>query len=353
MAQNNRSGSDPLVDAASGAAMGGAVGGPLGAVAGGAVGLLGGILGGQSARRQERQADRLRREALAQYEGIDLPDYEKMRLYLQDLEQVGELDPKLMGQIDQLGPSAMEGVEVDPRLRDAQLQALEYMQELGTEGLTQGEMAQLRQIQRQAQAQQQAQQQSILQEMAQRGMGGSGVELAARLAAAEGGSGMAAEQFDRAAQMAQQRALEGMMQSGQLGGQIRSQEFGEQSEAARAADIIDQFNLSQRLGHRSADVDRLNQAQAANLAEQQRIADAAIGNRNIEAQQRIQLPGMRFQDELAIADRTASVLGGQAGQHDARAPGRAQSGVDAGVGAGQIITALPGLFNDANKNKGT
>jgi len=45
---------------------------------------------------------------------------------------------------------------------------------------------------------------------------------------------------------AQSRALQALMQGGQLGGQIRQQDFGEQSEKAQAQDAINRFNTANR-----------------------------------------------------------------------------------------------------------
>ena len=78
--------------------------------------------------------------------------------------------------------------------------------------------------------------------MAQRGVGGSGVELAARLGANQASADRMSRESDTLVQQAQQRAMDAMMNQANLGGQIRSQDYGEQSNLASARDAMNKFN---------------------------------------------------------------------------------------------------------------
>jgi hypothetical protein len=139
--------------------------------------------------------------------------------------------------------SAMEDVSVDPRLKDAQMMALSRLQEQGLNGGMTAEDRQMAQDARNQSAQyEQGQRNALMQNFAQRGAGGSGMELASQLAAQQGGANrMNAMSMDQAAN-AQRRALQAIQQSGQLGGQMRGQDFDEQSQKARAKDAISQLN---------------------------------------------------------------------------------------------------------------
>ncbi len=55
------------------------------------------------------------------------------------------------------------------------------------------------------------------------------------------------------------------MQGGQLGGQMRSQDFGEQSSKAQAQDAISRFNAANSQSVQGQNVATKNTAQAANL----------------------------------------------------------------------------------------
>ena len=242
----------------------------------------------ESARMQE-EANRRYDEALQYYEGIGVPPEEAQRIALEAA---------------QVGPSALEDVSVDPRLRGQQMQALEQLSQFGEAGLTDSEKAQQQMMMRDVAGQAQAREKSILQDMAQRGMSGSGAELAARLgssqAAAERGS---MEQAQLAGQ-AQQRALQAITQGAGMAGQIRGQEYGEQSEAARAADEIARFNAA-------------NRAQAQ---QQQEIHNKALAAQG-------------FQQQMQLAGSKAGVKTGQGAMAAQQAAQTLQQGQTAAEGA--------------------
>lgn len=148
----------------------------------------------------------------------------------------------------QVGPSALEDVQIDPRLKDAQMGALSKLQEMGGAGLTQEEKAQQMMMQRSVAGDAQARDKAILQNMAERGMGGSGSELIARLQGSQSAADRNAVSQAQLAGQAQNRALQSIAQAGQLGGQIRQQDYGQAAEAASAADRIAQFNAQNRAG---------------------------------------------------------------------------------------------------------
>lgn len=306
--------------------------------------IIGGVAGADAARKERRAAEAARRSALAQFAGIDVPGVSEQELNLLLPEFIGAYDPMLEEQVE-LGPSRMEDVSTDPRLAQAQMQALETLSEIGQTGLTPAEQAAMRSMQRQVAQQEQSRQNAILQEMARRGTAGGGMELAARLQSSQGSADRASAEADRLAQMAQARALQGLTQAGSLGGQIRAQEFGEQTDVAKAADAIAQWNAANQQSVRQRNIQAQQQAQLRNLQERQRIAEQQAAIRNYQQEANKGLAQQQFQNQLNLAAGRAGQYGGQAESADAAAKraGQMWSGIGTGVGTG--LGALAGKLS--------
>lgn len=291
-----------------------AIGAMLGsAVIGGGMGLAATSKASKAARaaaaqataesgRQFDEAMKEMREAAEYLESLGVPPVEAQRIALESAN---------------LGPSALEDVETDPRLKQAQMDALARIQEMGGAGLTAEERAQQDMITRSAGAEAQARDKSILQNMAERGIGGSGAELMARLQGSQSAADRAAVQQGQLSGQAQNRALQALSQAGQLGGQIRGQEYGEQSNLASARDRIAQFNEANR-------VQAANQAEMYNkgliqqqyeneLAKRQGVAAAKTGTAQmgVDRAGQIQLAGTAAaQGELQTGAAKAGLWGG-------------------------------------------
>lgn len=304
----------------------------------GAVGLpiAGGILGNIFSGSDRKKQDEALQAALAAISGINVPTIEEQRIALEHPELVGEYQSVLEESPEALGRSGMEDIETDPRLRAAQMNALETLSRLGETGMTDTEAAQLDQIKRQAGASSQATQNQILQNLAQRGIAGSGQELAARMIAGQQQADLASQQGMQTAAQAQERALAAIAQAGSLGGQMRGQEFGEKSDVARATDSINQFNLQQRLGQRQRNVGEQRYTQNRNLTEKQRIADAGTAASNAQEEYNQQLIRQHYQDQLAKGQAMAGQQTGMANHHGQQAAATAGSWsqIGGGVGAG-------------------
>ena len=166
----------------------------------------------------------------------------------------------------------------------------------------------------------QARDKSILQNMAERGMGGSGAELIQRLQSSQSGADRASMEQAQLAGQVQNRALDAMMRSGQLGGQIRGQEYAEQGNLASARDRIEQFNQMQRVQAQNQQEiynKQLQQQQFENeMAKRQAVASA----RTMTAQQGVQRAGQiqqagqaRAAGELQAGAAKSQLIGGLAG----------------------------------------
>jgi hypothetical protein len=229
----------------------------------------------------------------------------------------------------------------------AQQQALASLAEQGQTPLSAMERAQLGDIQRGVSQQEQARQQQILSEMAQRGMGGSGNELAARLISSQKAADLANQQAAQVAAMAQQRALNATSQAGALGGQIRGQEFGEKSAQAQAADTIARFNAGQQQSVQQRNVGALNEAQLRNLQEKQRIADEQNRLRNSQQMYNKELLQKQFQNQVDIGQAMAGGYQQRANQYNSDAASQLAGGANLGSG----ISGLVGAFGSLGGSK--
>lgn len=297
-----------------------------GALAAGAIAapVIGGIMGSQEAAKDRAAANRARAEALAQYAGISIPEAEDMMINIQQLQSQGQLSPE-MEQALNLGPSAMEQISLDPKIREKQMQALEAMSGFATGQPTSADMAGFELARRGAASEMQAKSSQLMQEMAQRGQAGSGAELIARLQSQQSGADMLQQAQMQQAQAMQQARLAALQQQSGMAGQLRSQEYGEQSNLAQARDAIARMNMQNAQQIAQRNIASRNQAAAANLAERQRIADTNAQMLNAQQQYNKQLQQQEFQNRMALAGAKAGQYGGQA------AAAQQQAGQTAGM----------------------
>lgn len=251
-------------------------------------------------------------KAINELKNLTLPDVSQMAVDLDMLVQQGQITPE-MAQAVLMERSSMEDVSVDPALRNAQLDALQGLQDISSNGgLTAADMAKLSRISSEEQSKERGAREAILQNAQQRGVGGSGIELLAQLQNQQSSADRQAQRDLDVAAMAQDRALQALQQSGSLSGQLRTQDFNEQSQIAAAKDAISQFNAQNRQQTNIANVNAKNSAQAANLAERQRIADSNVATKNNQQQFNKQLAQQDFENRYKKAGGTAGAYQNQA-----------------------------------------
>lgn len=192
------------------------------------VGGVATLIGELFAGGKEAEARRILDEAAKLYDAVDLPKLEQ-------------------AVAQEIGPSAFESISTDPAYKTAQLDALNRLGQIAEEGgLTLADKAAMNQIMGQLSRRDAAARAATKEEMQARGTLGAGAELASRLAAQQDTSQLASERGMATAAQAQQRALDAIMRRGEMAGGLRSQEYGEKSDVARAKDIINQYNASAR-----------------------------------------------------------------------------------------------------------
>lgn len=202
---------------------------------------------------------------------IPLPVLKQLHpeLYKQIVMQNPELETA-----QNLGPSAMEGISLDPRLRQAQMNALSKLQDISnSDGKDAQFLADNARLTNDVNSQLKGNSDAITQNLATRGMSGGMTEMVQKQLAAQQGANRAAQQgLDLNAQ-AQQRALSALMNGANLGGQMSAQDFSQQSQIAQAKDAINKFNTQNMQQVQNNNVGIRNNAQIANANNAQNIAN--------------------------------------------------------------------------------
>jgi hypothetical protein len=199
--------------------------GIFGDIAGGLGGFIGGIAGNSAASDDQEQAKQNMLQAIATMKGVSVPEFSQMLA------------------AGQAGSSAVGSM--DPAGRNAQLGAINYMQDAASKGgYTLGDRVAQEQAMGKAAQYEQGQRGAIEQDMAARGQMGGGAGLAAKLSAMQGGANNAYQAGSSAAANAQMRALQEMQSAGSMGAGLQQND----QAAAQAKDLMERFNASQRAG---------------------------------------------------------------------------------------------------------
>ena len=278
-------------------------------------------------------AEGIYRDIAKDVDAINLPTEQEQYIQIENLVQQGLITPLEAEEI-LADPSLMSEITTDPFILEAQQRSLGKLEEISEEGLTLEDKARIEQVRREVGAQERGQRERIAQEMQERGVRGSGLELAQQLALQQSAADRRSQESLEQAARAEKRALEAIMQSGAMAGEMRGQEFREQSAKAQAQDAINQFNIANQRQVQEANIQRQMQSQAQNLAERQRIADANLARRQEEALRRAQLKQQRFLNEMSKAETKAAAMGGVAKtrQEDAKTRGALYGGLIGAAG---------------------
>lgn len=298
-------------------------------------------------------ADRAIAQAVGQYDAIKPPTLEELQVQYEQLRSAGQLTPEMEAAFQQAA-SEMRNVSTDPRLKQQQMNALSSLEGIADAGgMTLVDKANLAGIQKEIGMQERGSREAIISGMARRGQSGSGVELAAMLQNQQGSADRAASQGLNVQATAQARALEAIMQGGQLGGQIRQQEFGEQSEKAQAQDAINRFNTQNSQQVAGANVNRRNSAQEVNLGNAQDILNKNVAIRNTNQDANVKARQTVYDNQMGLANARSGVLRDKANQANQR--GQAETDfwgniINTGARVGQAYVT-GGASELANKKK--
>jgi len=299
-------------------------------VAKGFIDTAGGISAGNAQASALKKGFKLQKKAynkmLSMLEDIGVPTVEAQKILLEAPEYAGDIIA------EKLGPSALEGIQLDPRFEQAQMENLRYMSEVGKLPMTPEERAQRAEMLRESAAQNQAQQQQILQSMAQRGNLDDGASFIAQLQSNAQQGTDARRQTEQLMSDMSQRKMNAIMNASNLAGSMQSSQFQRLADAAKASDQINQFNTANSI---AAQRENLNRLQNVNNMASQLNAQQQIFNSQLQQQY--------FDNQMAKAKTAGNVQQNlaSAGANYAQAQGKAQAGMYTGIasGIGQGIDA--------------
>jgi hypothetical protein len=170
----------------------------------------------------------------------------------------------------------MADVSTDPRFRDAQLDSLNQLDEISRTGMTARDEADLLKLRQDVNRTNRGRQGAIQQNMASRGMSGSGMDLVAQMQASQDATEREAlAALEKNAQIGE-RKQQAMMQRGSLAGDMRGQEFNEQAAKAQAQDAINRFNTSNSVQAQFGNNQGRNQTNQANWGRQNQTSDRNV-----------------------------------------------------------------------------
>jgi hypothetical protein len=241
--------------------------------------------------------------------------------------------------------SALAGIQIDPAAMNAQTQALTQLQKVATDGgLTAQDKAQLNDLNNQVNSQNRGRQLAVQSQSREQGIGGSGADLAARLSAAQGANQAASTQATDVAGNAQARALQAMLASGQLGGQIQNEQFGEAAQKASAQDAINQFNTALKQQTNQQNTADQQQANLTNFNTANTIAGNNTNIANTQAMLPLQTAAQQNNQNLNWAGTTARADQQQGAQLNTQANTNRANNTDTW---GNVIKAAPAIANAA------
>ncbi len=211
------------------------------------------------------------------YSNITMPKAQDLTYQIQQLVEQGVMTPE-DAKAALAGRSEMDNVTTDPKLQAAQMGALDSLQDIANNGgMTTADKANLNQISLDEATKAKGQRDAIIQNAQSRGLGGSGLDLMAQLQNEQNSATNKSTRDLNVAGMAQQRALDALMQEGNLAGSVQNQQFNQGAQKANANDAIAKFNAQNQQGVNMQNAQAHNVAQATNLANKQNISNTNAG----------------------------------------------------------------------------
>lgn len=231
------------------------------------------------------------------FSDLQSPTAEDLQYEIEQLVLQGVLTPE-EAQTVMLERSAMNDINTDPQYKHDQLAAVAALKDISDSGgMTMMDEANLRKIQNDEAAQSRGAREAILSSAQARGLGGSGIQLMSQLQNQQASATRQSQRDMDIAALAQQRALDSLIEQGSLAGQMQQRDFNQQAQTAGANDAIAKFNAQNSQNQINLNTGARNDAQAKNLAASQAIADANTGARNQKAAQKSQIAQQLFDNE--------------------------------------------------------
>jgi hypothetical protein len=235
---------------------------------------------------------------------------------------------------EELQATGLPAGVINQAMRQKQLQAIGGIQELSETGLSAIDRAALTEIQNQIATQERGQRESILQNMAQRGISGSGQELAAQLQSSQAASQQASTQGMQQAAQAQRARMQALSSLSEMAGGIEQTDFQREAQRQEAQDVINRFNTQNRNVAGLRDLDLQQSLRNEFEREKNRVSQANV---DIENQQRLQNEVNRPLAQYGLQSQYASGISqglGGIGQSQTQQQLANQQAMSQGIGTG-------------------
>jgi hypothetical protein len=302
-------------------------------------GIGGAVIGNMASAADREAAAAAQRRALAEIEKLSAgPDLAK-EIFLKEFKSAGVLTPELEREVDK-GVSKVAQIKEDPRFKKAQMEALAGIQQRGRTGFTAEERAQLSQERAAAERSAEAKRQQILSGLRARGALDSGAGIAAQLQSADELAAQQQAAAERGSASASQRALQAMMQGGELAGRVRGQEFDIERTKAGSEDEFQRFNIANRMAQEQRRAERETGARQYNLGQQQQLMNMNIQQQNAELMRQRQAQQQMYQNQMNLAALRSNALTGQAQQLQQQAAQTQQGWAQMGSAVGGAIGSI-------------
>lgn len=208
---------------------------------------------------------------------------EQLRLLKRQLEDVRNVKLPTLEELkaEELGDSAVGGMQSNQGLRANQLEAIATLRNIVDQGgLDLTDQAALEQAIDAATNQQKRARAGVASDAAQRGQLNSGARLVMDMDAAQSGANAARQTGLETAAMAQRRRLQAIRDAGSISGGLREQDWREQETANRAKDIREEANARERarVGQYNAGLAQQGFSNAMAKATGQLPSTSAVGN---------------------------------------------------------------------------
>jgi hypothetical protein len=208
------------------------------------------------------------------------PKWDLKKLEPRELQLIEKFTPQIAPMVYEQNPTLIKKTENMKMGADAEKKALRRFMDIGEGDFDPVYQQRVKEARDRAQSEAQSRGASITQDFARRGIGGSGMELAAKMGASSQAMDRNAQMGMQAESQAYQNQLQALAQGASLGGQIQDRDIGLQS---KNASIINDFNQRMSRRHQQWNqmrADQLNAADLRNIQEAQRIADQNTMSRN-------------------------------------------------------------------------
>ena len=251
-------------------------------IAGGAGTVAGGLMGYLTKPNLSASTNSAKLQALTALlnRPPEIPEVELQKYSTPEaLSYLGNFTP------EELQATGLPAGVINQAMRQKQLQALGGVEQLSQTGLSAIDRAALSEIQNEIAMQERGQRESILQNMAQRGISGSGQELAAQLQSSQAASQLASQQGLQQAAQAQRARVDALSNLSNMATGIESTDFERQAQKAQAQDVINQFNVQNRNVAGLRNLQTQQDLSSMNAQERNRIAQANIDLANKQIMQ--------------------------------------------------------------------